>query len=149
MQTHLLYSTLLVFIYLLLSYTNTQWVLKCMISPYNLGEGSVICAKTHSYQNSQKLRMAHTLSNTQKIWTKYNSYIYPEAPKVQRIPPPPKIKIQRQSIKITWSSLARATTSSKFALLSCYKDNNAKWLVFWEILKFYIYIYIYKNKNKK
>ena len=94
-QTHLLYSTLLVFIYLLLSYTNTQWVLKCMISPYNLGEGSVICAKTHSYQNSQKLRMAHTLSNTQKIWTKYNSYIYPEAPKVQRIPPPPKIKIQR------------------------------------------------------
>ena len=40
---------------LLLSYTNTQWVLKSMISPYNLGEGSAICAKAHSYQNFTKI----------------------------------------------------------------------------------------------
>ena len=56
---------------------------------------------------------------------------------------------------ITWSSLARATTSSKFALLSCYKDSNAKWLVLWEILKFYrkkqlnIIKRIRNNKNWK
>ena len=59
------------------------------------------------------------------------------------------------SYKITWSSLARATTSSKFALLSCYKDSNAKWLVLWEILKFYrkkqlnIIKKIRNNKNWK